>query len=155
VLLPPQADLLILAVAGVGLIGTLVYLVRGGRLFWVVIGGGIFTAVFTILFVITLKMTSYVVHVTGGATMHAERGLRLGTDEPYAVIINDSDRTLTLRGAVYSAYGAPGTQPADQTIQPHSEQRLDAFVDFLGPNEPFPREVESPSSATTKYWLTW
>ena len=155
-LLPPQADLLVLAIAGVGLIGTLVYLVRGGRLFWVVVGGGIFTAVFTALFVITLEMTSYAVHVTGGGrSIHAERGLRLGTGEPYAVIINDSDASLTLRGAVYSAYGPGDAPPRDRTIAPHSELPLEGFVDYLGPGEGFPSEVESPSSKTTKYWLTW
>ena len=72
-LLPPQADLIVLAIAGCGLFGTLVYLIRGGRLFWVVVGGAIFTAVFVALFVMTLTMTCKVVRVRGGSHVYVER----------------------------------------------------------------------------------
>ena len=46
-------------------------------------------------------------------------------------------------------------QPRDQVIAPHSAVPFDGFIDYLGPENPLPREVSSKSSTTTKYWLTW
>ena len=170
-LLPPQADLIVLAIAGCGLVGTLIYLVRGGRLFWVVVGGAIFTAIFIALFVMTLTMTCKVVRVRGTSHVYAERSfllgsktidlgygkeVTLGTGDAETLIVNETDLPLTLRGEVYSQFRYSTTpQPRDQVIAPHSAVPFDGFVDHIGPDDPLPREVSSKSSTTTKYWLTW
>jgi hypothetical protein len=171
VLLPPFADLVVLALAGVALFGTIAYLVRGGRLFWVVVGGGIMTVVCGVLAGLLIAYSCRVIRVTGESTLHAERSLLLfsttielgGKDfavsstDVRTVIINETSRALTLRGEVYAVFSAGQRQPEDVTVAPQSVLPFAEHIDFVGPDEPLPREVKSTSSATsvTKYWLTW
>jgi len=172
VLLPASADLLLLGVAAVGLVGTLAYLIRGGRLLWVVVGGAIFTLVFTALFVLSVTITCKVVRVTsqGNGQLHAERALligsttldlggrevTLGTADAETLIVNETDRPLTLRGEVYSQVRITAAeQPRDLTVPRYSLVPFDGFIDHLGPDDPLPRTVSSKSSTVTEYWLTW
>ena len=171
-LLPAFADLLVLALAGVALFGTLVYLVRGGRLFWVVIGGAVMTLVCAVLAGLLIAYGCRVITVSGESTPHAERSLLLfsttieldGKDfsvsstDLRTVIINETARPLTLRGEIYASFAAGREkQPEDVTIAPRSVLPFAEHVDFVGPDEPLPREVSATSSSTsvTKYWLTW
>ena len=170
-LLPPFADLVVLALAGVALFGTIVYLVRGGRLFWVVVGGGIMAVVCGVLGGLLIAYSCPVIRVTGQSTLHAERSLLLfsttielgGKDfavsstDTRTVIINETPRALTLRGEVYAVVSAGQAQPIDVTVAPQSVLPFAEHIDFVGPDEPLPREVSATSSASsvTKYWLTW
>lgn len=171
-LLPASADLLLLGVAGVGLVGTLAYLVRGGRLFWVVVGGAVFTVLFTVLFILSVTITCKVVRVVseGNGQVHAERALlfgsktldlggrevTLGTADAETLIVNETDRALTLRGEVYSQFRFSTTPPPrDLLIPRYSLVPFDGFIDHLGPDDPLPTEVSSKSSTVTQYWLTW
>lgn len=169
-LLPPFADLVLLALAGVALFGTLAYLIRGGRLRWVVVGGGVMTLVFGVLAGLAIAYGCRVLRVTGESTLHAERQLLLFSTtieldgESFAVsstdlrtvIINETARPLTLRGEVYSVV-ARQVQPPDLTIAPRSVLPFGEHVDYVGPEEPLPREVSASAASTsvTKYWLTW
>ena len=78
-------------------------------------------------------------------------------DDVRTVIINETARPLTLRGEVYAAFPGRERQPEDITIAPHSVLPFAEHIDFVGPDEPFPRQVETTSatSSVTKYWLTW
>ena len=171
-LLPASADLLLLGVAVFGLVGTLAYVIRGGRLFWVVVGGTVFTLLFTLFFFLSVTITCKVVRVStrGTAELHATRALLIGsttldlggrevtlrTGDAETLIVNESDRPLTLRGEVYSQFRTSSTaQPRDLTIAPRSIVAFDDFVDHLGPDDPLPRTVSSKSSTVTQYWLTW
>ncbi len=170
--LPASADLLLLGVAAVGLIGTLAYLIRGGRLFWVVVGGAIFTVVFAVTFILSVTMTCKVVRVVheGNGQVHAERSLlifsktidldghevTLRTDVAETIIVNETDRQLTLRGEVYSQFRLGTTpRPRDQFVPRYTAVPFDGFIDHLGPDDPLPNEVSSKSSTETQYWLTW
>jgi hypothetical protein len=172
VLLPPQADLVVVAVAAVGLIGTLAYVIRGGRLFWVVVGGAIYTLVFTVQFILSLSISCKVVRVRsdGAGHLHAERALligsktldlggrevTLGTGDAETLIVNETDRPLTLRGEIYSQFRFSATPPPRDLIVPrYSLVPFDNFIDHLGPEDPLPTEVSSKSSTVTQYWLTW
>ena len=173
-LLPPQTDLIALAVAGCGLFGTLAYLIRGGRLFWVVAGGAVMTLVFVVLFILTLTLTSKVVRIVpagaGAATARAERAFLLGSTtvdaggkrlvlergDAETLIVNETARPLVLRGEIYSQFRiSAAEQPRDVTIAPYSVVPIDGFIDYLGPENPLPQQVSSKSSTVTKYWLTW
>ena len=170
-LLPPFADLVVLALAGVALFGTVAYLVRGGRLFWIVVGGGVMTVLCGVLAGLLIAYSCRVIRVTGDSTPHGERSLLLfsttieldGKDfavsstDARTVIINETPRALTLRGEVYAVFAAGQQQPADVAIAPRSVLSFGEHIDFLGPDEPLPREVKatSSSSSVTKYWLTW
>ncbi len=170
-LLPPFADLVVLALAGVALFGTLAYLLRGGRLLWVVAGGGLMTLACGALAGLMIAYSCRVIRVTGASTPRAERSLLLfsttieldGKEFPVSstdastVVINETPRALTLRGEVYAAVAAGQNQPEDVVVAPRSVLPFAEQIDLVGPDEPLPRQVESTSSASsvTKYWLTW
>lgn len=169
-LLPPFADLVVLALAGVALFGTLAYLVRGGRVRWVVIGGAVMTLGCGVLAALLIGSSCPVIRVTGETTPHAERLLLAfsktieldGRDfavraaDAQTVIINETSRPLALRGEVYAVV-AGQKQPEAVAIAPRSVLAFPEPIDFVGPDEPLPREVSASSSASsvTKYWLTW
>ncbi len=170
-LLPPFADLVVLALAGVALFGTLAYLVRGGRVRWVVIGGAVMTLGFGVLAALLIATGTRVIRVTGETTPHAERLLlvfgktieldgkdfAMSGDGARTVIINETGRPLTLRGEVYAIVAGGQKQPDDVTIAPRSVLAFPEHVDFVGPEDPLPREVSASATSTsvTKYWLTW
>ena len=168
-LLPVEADLFALALTGVALIGTLVYMVRGGRLFWVIVGGGIMTLAFAMLSVLTLNYAARVVTVTGDSTPHASRqmlvlsttltvhgkAVELSSSDVRTIVVNETSRPLTIRAAVYSELTAGPGVPRDVTIEPFGVLHFAEHIDHIGPEDPLPREVSSNSSTTTVYWLTW
>ena len=167
-LLPVDADLLALGVTAVSLVGTLVYLVRGGRLFWVVIGGGIMTVVFGAASVMTIGYSAQVITVSGGSHPGADRQMLVGSKTVHVGgtdvelssrgttwIINDTDRPLVIKSAVYSEFPGGPAPPADATLEPHHVAPWPAHIDNLGPDQPLPTEVSSETSTTTKTWLTW
>ncbi len=165
-LLPVEADLIALALTAVSLIGTLVYLVRGGRLLWVVVGGAAMTLVFAVLAYLTIATAARVIRVSGDGAPHATKQMLLfsttqtlgDTDVTLSssgvrtVIVNETARPLRIREAVYGVGAAPGP---DLVIEPHSVLEYAEHIDLLGPGEPFPTEVSSQSSSTTQRWLTW
>ncbi len=171
-LLPVEADLFALALTGVALIGTLVYMVRGGRLFWVIVGGGIMTLVFAVLSVLTINHAARVVTVTGESTPHASKQMlvlsttltvggkevELSSSDVRTIVVNETSRPLTIRAAVYSEFTAGPGGPrdvTDVTIRPFGVLHFAEHIDHIGPEDPLPREVSSNSSTTTVYWLTW
>jgi hypothetical protein len=169
VLLPVEADLIALALTAVALIGTLVYMVRGGRLFSVIIGGGIMTLAFAVLSVLTIKYSARVIRVTRDGEPHAEKQMlvlsktltvngkdvELSSSDVRTIVVNETSRPLTIRAAVYSELSAGPRPPGDVTIEPFGVLHFAEHIDHVGPTDPLPREVSSSSSSTTKYWLTW
>lgn len=170
-LLPPFADLMVLGLAAVSLFGTVAYVVRGGRLLWVVVGGGAMTLGFGVLAGLLIAYGAPVIRVTGESTPRVERQLLVfgttltldGKDFTVSsralrtLVINETSRPLTLRGEVYSMVAGSPAQPPDVTIAPRSVLPWPAHVDHVGPDEPLPREVSASATETTvtKYWLTW
>jgi hypothetical protein len=169
VLLPVDADLLALGVTAVSLVGTLVYLVRGGRLFWVVIGGGIMTVVFGAASAVTIGYSAQVIRVSGGTHRSADRQMLVGSKTVHVGgvdvdmtsrdtttwIINDTDRPVVIKSAVYSELPGAPAPPRDSILEPYHVAPWPAHIDNLGPDDPLPTEVSSETSTTTKTWLTW
>lgn len=168
-LLPVEADLIALALTAVALIGTLVYMVRGGRLFWVIVGGGLMTLAFAVLSVLTIKYSARVIRVTGESSPHAEKqmlvlsktvtvgvkDIELSSSDVRTIVVNETSRPLVIRAAVYSEFSAGPRPPGDVTIEPFSVLPFAEHIEHVGPNDPLPSEVSSSSSTTTNYWLTW
>ncbi len=168
-LLPVEADLIALALTAVALIGTLVYMVRGGRLFWVIVGGGIMTLAFAVLSVLTTKYSARVVRVTGDSTPHASKQMlvlsksvtvngkdvELSSSEVRTIVVNETGRPLRIRAAVYSASSAGPQAPRDVTIEAFGVLHFAEHIDHVGPEDPLPSELSSSASSATRYWLTW
>ncbi len=168
-LLPVEADLIALALTAVALIGTLVYMVRGGRLFWVIVGGGVMTLAFAVLSVLTIKYSARVVRVTGDSTPHAAKQMlvlskaitvngkeiELSSSDVRTIVVNETGRPLTIRAAVYSDANAGPPAPRDVTIEPFGVLPFAEHIEHLGPDDPLPREVSASTSSTIQYWLTW
>lgn len=167
-LLPVEADLIALAITAVSLIGTIVYLIRGGRLRWVVLGGAAMTAVFAVLSYVTIATACRVIRVSDDDRLQPHaikqmllfsateslngKDVTLSSSDARTWIVNETSRQLRIREAVYGAGTAPSP---DVLIEPHSVLHFAEHVDLIGPNEPFPTEVSSAASTSTKRWLTW
>lgn len=167
-LLPVEADLIALALTAVSLIGTVVYLIRGGRLLWVVVGGAAMTIAFAVLSYLTIATSCRVIRISGAPAPHAAKqmllfsttetlggkAVTLSASDVRTVIVNETERPLRIREAVYGAGGAPGP---DVVIAPHSALHFPEHIDYVGPDDPLPREVSAQSLTTsvTKRWLTW
>jgi hypothetical protein len=159
-LVPAPTDLVMIGLAVAGLVGLLAYVIRGGRSLWVILGLGAYTCAAIVAMVFAIA-APYVVRVSGDGAggVHAERALQVfghGT----SIVINESDKPLTLQAAVFA--DAPGfgtSEPDDVTIAPHETTQVPAFIDHLGPDDEFPDQVEVDSNAsgssTTQYRLTW
>ncbi|MBL0220585.1 MAG: hypothetical protein IPQ07_42795 [Myxococcales bacterium] len=168
-LLPVDADLFALGLTGVALFGTIAYLVRGGRLFWVVVGGGVMAAVFAVLAVLTISFSCQVIRVTGDGSPHAARSMlvlsttievngkdtELSSSGMRTIVVNETGRTLRIRAAIYSESSNGPAPPPDVVIEPFGVAHLADHIGHVGPDDPLPSEVSSHASSTIERWLTW
>lgn len=131
--------------------------VRGGvATVAIVLGGGAAILFFTASPIIRVKpdMTTSETLLLGRTTETiGGREVELLADGSHTtIIVNESERTLELRGV---AYGSPGYVPGDTTVPPRSVHHLSSKLEYIGPDERPPSEISSKSDSEVRYWLTW